>query len=468
MKTIVWDPGMLPYNVLSRLIDSLIDKGNHIHIVTESRREKEWQSVIPECQLQIYQQFELAIPGPFSQKESLNPIDAYRYVIDDHRTLLIADRILNRGRWLSTFNNTRNIEIMVYNAWMFLTKVKPDFLVFQATPHALNSWLLGKVAEFLSIPVYMIQTSPLPWHFWMIEGLDRQTPVFPKVQAANADYILLNRFLEKNSASYANAIPSYEKKRIDSRGGKFWSWKKELKDCFEHPSLLRVLLKKRTLYDLYNSMIKKVPDASIKRIVFFMHYQPERTSLPEGKWFSQQWVIIRALSATLPNGWRLLVKEHPSIFTGRFDWRYRDPEFYRNISLLPNVDLISIEEDTFNLIDGAEAIATITGTVGVQALIRGTPVILFGYGSYRKAYGVFEIQNYNNLRQAFEAIVAMDKKKVIDETKEYLNFVSRSSVTALTGCCDPDIDIYDRDTRVRGHVELLKMFFLSMDQNSHT
>lgn len=458
MKTVVWDPGMISYNKLSPLIDMLVNAGNCVYMMTEERRKNDWQSVIPRCRLKIYQEFEVVSSSPRLQDE-INSVDIYKNIIDDHRTLLIAERVSTHNLWASTFNSTRNIEIMIFNAWTFLNDSKPDFILFQATPHALNSWILGKVAEYLSVPVYMIQTSPLPWRFWLIKGIDEQLPVFPgDMGAVNIDDKLLNGFFKKNSASYSDAIPSYEKRRLDARGGKFWSWNKELKDCIKHPSQIPSLFKKRKLYDVYNSLVTRFSEANIKNVVLFLHYQPERTSLPEGRWFSQQWLIIRALSASLPTGWRLLVKEHPSIFTGRFNWRYRHPQLYRDIVSLHNVDLISVEEDTFALIDKAEAIATISGAVGIQSLIRGTPVLVFGYGSYRNAYGAFEIQSQDNIREALQNISVMTKNQVALEMKEYLKGINKMTISALSAT-DNGVDIYSLDARVLGHVQLLKSFF---------
>src|SRR5690606_22251242 len=117
-----------------------------------------------------------------------------------------------------------------------------------------------------------------------------------------------------------------------------------------HPKFYLSLFKKRQLYNAFNKFISH-KEINGNYVVLFLHYQPERTSMPEAGFFSQQWLIIKLLSISLPENWRLLVKEHPSTFTGRYDFRYRHPKFYSDISTLKNVELISIETDTFKLID---------------------------------------------------------------------------------------------------------------------
>lgn len=162
---------------------------------------------------------------------------------------------------------------------------------------------------------------------------------------------------------------------------------------------------------------------------------------------------------SLPDGWTLLVKEHPSIFTGKYDVRYRNPQFYKDIVELKNVKLISIEADTFELIDEVEAIATITGTVGVQSLMRGTPVFLFGYGSYRSARGVIEVDSLRDITEGFTEINTITKDELISETERYLEIIYQKSISSLSHEGVRDVDIYTRDVRLNGHIELLRLFF---------
>jgi hypothetical protein len=82
----------------------------------------------------------------------------------------------------------------------------------------------------------------------------------------------------------------------------------------------------------------------------------------------------------------------------------RDRQFYDAIAALPNTTLANINQDSFELIDHASCVATITGTVGFQAVLRGRPVIVFGAAPYRHCPSVFHVSNLDDLRAAITPI----------------------------------------------------------------
>ena len=73
-----------------------------------------------------------------------------------------------------------------------------------------------------------------------------------------------------------------------------------------------------------------------------LHVQPERTSLPEGGHYNEQYLAVLELSKSLPKGWVLLVKEHPAQFNLKDlrKYKFRSKFFYESIARIPNVHLI--------------------------------------------------------------------------------------------------------------------------------
>ncbi|WP_294079547.1 hypothetical protein [Proteiniphilum sp. UBA5384] len=456
-RQILLDPGIIPFSPLRECINTFL-ANNKLIIINDNPRKNDWGELESKCELISYYQLhtiESINKNPNLKNDYTSLLQG---IINDHRTLLIYERVTKIFGWNSLFNGIQKIEILIYNSLDLLQRIKPDILFFQATPHNLSSWILAKTAEFLQIKVHMIQTSPLPWRFWVVEGLDKQIPIFSneKIEINEADKNIFQQFWEMNNANYDIALPSYEKKRIQTRGGKYWSWKKELKDGIKQPKKLLTLLYKYKLYCAYKSLTT-VPNYSQKYIIFFLHYQPERTSMPEGGFYSQQWLIIRHLSLVLPKDWVLYIKEHPSTFTGKYDIKYRNPNFYRTISNLSNVKLLPIETDTFNLIDSSQFVVTITGTVGIQSLIRKKPVIVFGYSSYRDFQnGVYKINNIQDLVTLFQN-KHEDVNFDVEQVYDYLLTKNHQSISGYDqNKCD---DIYDKFTRINGHINLLLKYF---------
>lgn len=147
------------------------------------------------------------------------------------------------------------------------------------------------------------------------------------------------------------------------------------------------------------------PDLQCGYVYFSMHYQPERTTCPDGGRFNNQFLAIALLAETLPEGWMLYVKEHPSQF--RFHsagelcrWR----EYYEEIAAFPNVRLIPLDVSGIDLIDNAKAVATITGTSGWEGLVRGKPVLCFGAAWYGMCKGAYVIAEREDAANAFHDI----------------------------------------------------------------
>ena len=383
----------------------------------------------------------------------------YDSIVSDYRTFLISERINYRVcPWQNNFSDLQLIDTLISNYIQLLEKEQPSYIFFQATPHDIYSWVLGKVAELMRIPVYLARSSILPWKSVLVRGLDEQTLVDADFEDnVRENYSLVEKFYNIHLGKYDEAIPSYEKKRLDARKGKFWSWKTELKEPMRRPHRIVAVLRKHYLFKYYQSLATS-EITNQDYIIVFLHFQPERTSLPEGQQFAQQFHLIRTLQIANP-GIKIYVKEHPSMFIGHLDIRYRTKSFYKAISDLDNVELVDIRTDAFSLIDKALSLATITGTVGVQALIRGKGVLCFGTSSYLGLDGVFQIKNCEDAQKAISELLRNKRKEGLDISKSTLANMHRIDRIAANGIESNTTDIsdfYNQEYRLRSDAIVLK------------
>jgi hypothetical protein len=107
-----------------------------------------------------------------------------------------------------------------------------------------------------------------------------------------------------------------------------------------------------------------------------LHSEPEMSLLVKNRTSLNQIEMVRHLSRAVPLGWRLLVKEHPRQI-GR-----RSLSYYRKLLEIPNVALADPALGSKALIEGARLVALVGGVIGLEALIRGKPVVCFGMSSY--------------------------------------------------------------------------------------
>lgn len=365
--------------------------------------------------------------------------ESYDYVLNsilhDHRAHYLIERVYTNGIFLDNntiFNHSLKIEIAIWNSLCILNQVKPDRIFIPSTPHT-EIWFFVKTAELIGIDVFHLPYSSLRWKSLVVRGVEEHIP-----QDIDPEYCSISRenvenFVNKIRSTYDEAIPDYEKEPLERFGGKEGGIIGEIKTIFSSPSTREKLskvksaLQKRSALKLYNRLTDnfQLPD---KYVVFFLHFQPERTTLPEAKNYVQQWFAIRALSASLPDDTKLLVKEHPSMFRNHFSKKVRDQQFYKSVNTLENASFVPLQVTPFELIDSSLAVATCTGTVGVEALVRGKPVLVFGIAQYKDADGVYEIGSVKDVKNSLEHISNKFKPMSDKKLYEYLERVDQMSI----------------------------------------
>ena len=124
---------------------------------------------------------------------------------------------------------------------------------------------------------------------------------------------------------------------------------------------------------------RKCFDAPIpgeKYVLFPLHYQPEASTLVLAPFYTDQLALVEDMAKCLPIDYKLYVKEHPVNLTSR------PLSYYKRIRKLWNVRLVNPLANSYQLIQNASAVATISGTMGWEALLFGKPVISFGKVGY--------------------------------------------------------------------------------------
>jgi hypothetical protein len=118
-------------------------------------------------------------------------------------------------------------------------------------------------------------------------------------------------------------------------------------------------------------------------VLYPIHFQPEASTLVQAPYYLNQEALIEDISKSLPVGHRLYVKEH---LTNR---GRRPLNFYKHIKKTFGVRLLGPDADTWSLIQGAAAIAVITGTMGWEGLLFKKPVVTFGDVFFNMHPGVY-------------------------------------------------------------------------------
>jgi hypothetical protein len=140
-------------------------------------------------------------------------------------------------------------------------------------------------------------------------------------------------------------------------------------------------------FTIYNLKIKyflkrnvvDVTELSGEYVYFPLHYQPERSTLPESLAFTDQLSGIILLRSLLPQDIIICVKEHPKQFRkGDLNFRrmhFRSHFFYNEILRIPGVVLVKGGTDSRTLVRSAKLVVSSTGSAMWEALRLGIPCL---------------------------------------------------------------------------------------------
>lgn len=361
-----------------------------------------------------------------------------------------------------------------------LDALKPDLVVFSIAPHIVFDFALLVLARRKGISTFMFERIGLPgWVIPMPDYLvgserlqrlvsersrqtDGELPMPFKVwidrsvaggAAVPPNYLLK---LERYKLTGVNSRPSLlraigrEVKRgialIGKDGAGGIALNSYLRSRFpphERAGGWEVLLSrihgvffKRRLMRVLDE-ISIHPTGGDPYIFLALHYQPERATVPMGGLFGDQTIIVDALSSVLPPRWKLYVKEHPWQLQsfGRGETQ-RSEDFYRNIARHKNVFFVSRDVPTSTLVRGAKAVATVTGSVGWDALCSGVPVLAFGAAWYKDCPGVFIISESDDLKDAISTI----QQGFEPARAGLIAFCDALAKTAVPGMLEPQLE----------------------------
>lgn len=407
------------------------------------------------------------------------------HIFDEHELVNIAqyelvalkmmDRLDPNGQSFS-FNNRLDFfrELMGY--WRnIITNHNISIVISPSIPHRIFDYALYVVCKTLSIDFLMFQMVPFGSNSIIINDID----VMPKLDNNFLENEISPDVLHRISVideGYDKAIPDYmvkhevnnEKKNIQSafnilkKAHKFYKvfitrpetyWVKVDKTPSETSynwlEFYRTqLYRSQTVASLkkqYQKLVHNHPITSGKFVLLALHYQPEETSSPTGGYYADQILIVKLLNQYLPKDIGIVVKEHKSQFYSHQEGASgRTSLFYRRISQISNrISFASIDDNPFDIIDKSQAVVTISGTIGWESAIRGTPTFIFGRAWYENMPGIFKIKTAQDLINAWDKVhdenYSISRSEIISfhqalqqdfiRAKHYKSYLNNTDVT---------------------------------------
>lgn len=263
-------------------------------------------------------------------------------------------------------------------SYALIKKNNISLCLFSDIPHEGVDIIIYYIAKYFEIPTIILSQSIFPKFFCMNNIEDYG--VFPHMDAGANDYISIPCTPYTELGYMADIPPLKVKPYMRS----LLKGSLRPKKMFEHSLTLQPKCDRSREYIANLERYTKVPDLTRPYVYFPLHLQPELTTSVLGGKYNDQLLAIELLSEMLPDDWIIYVKENP-----KQNSSMRPDIFFKRLSLLKNVELVGRHENTFSLIENAQFVATISGTVGWEAIKGGKNVLLFGMAWYQTLPGVF-------------------------------------------------------------------------------
>ena len=396
--------------------------------------------------------------------------------VDETIAMAMMDRFDTGSRSLSYETKRRLWHGLVRLWYARLCFHQPNCVIFPTAPHIVYDWVIYVLCKQLGIKTRLFERTALPGKMLLLERFEEGSTSFRHCLSDINQEVCLqahSRLTEEDRQHLAglrqtDAIslpPNYEKK-LKKQGILNKQGRQKQSGLVQHllwevQRAAYLLLKRQQAPDNY--MLYEQQDGSLlpattlqwlwarwsgqvqKRrmrrllsqlgseiipeepfILYALHFQPERAVVPMAGILSDQLLIIDMLARSLPKGWKLVVKEHP--------WQLvefsrgecgRTRHFYQQIASYSNVVLCDASMPTTDFLKKSQAIATVTGSLGWQAIACQKPALVFGAAWYRDCPGVFAISDSDECQTALAAI---------EEGYHVPKQAAEHSLLALKGC----------------------------------
>lgn len=336
-----------------------------------------------------------------------------------------------------------------------------DLIISPSVPHRVFDYALYVVCQIKEIEFVMFQLTPFGSNSILINDIDsmpklvfdqeqslepsdsiqkRIAKVYDDYNKAVPDYMLKHAANDKKN--YAKLPLAYSKKLsrsyrlLISSPNTYWVEKGFTPSETQYSwfNFYTMQLKRKHMVEGFKKsykdlVIKELPD---KFVLVALHYQPEETSCPTGGAYADQILMIQLLDQYLSKEKTIIIKEHKSQFYPQLQGASgRTPLFYRRISeVSERVKFISENHNPFELIDNAEMVATISGTIGWESAIRGTPVLTFGRAWYEGMPRVFKTKTKEELVSSLNKVKEQKNKDLHKEIMQFHAALEKQFVKA--------------------------------------
>ncbi|MBW1861618.1 MAG: hypothetical protein JRJ02_04500 [Deltaproteobacteria bacterium] len=294
----------------------------------------------------------------------------------------------------------------------FVENEHVDAVISNAYPSTIPSLIFYRVLERNNIPMYIMAPHRIGGRFVIYKGYEdkyeKVDNIFEAIKGRplnDEENHLAEKFISTfRGTRYVSTQDKIVEKKRDFSLEQFQKMVNGLYEAYRYKTYKKyrsnrpsdplfyikdrmgILINKRRLK---RSKVFVQPDYEKKYILFYLHRQPEASTMTRAPFYLDQIQLIHNISKSLPVDYLLYIKPHYN------DFGNQKIAYYRSLAQRPNIQVLSAYCDGHRLIRKCSLIITITGTVGWEGILHGKPVFTFGnvfYNSFPLVTRIHDIK----------------------------------------------------------------------------
>lgn len=355
--------------------------------------------------------------------------------------ILFNDRIFFQYNDYYKYNENQILSILEKECKLFesiLDEFKPNFLVIHETALR-QQHLFHQICRIRGIKVLMLNYSNFGQRTYISQDYHKLDYIknLEVLKDSNRSFSDLENLLKSDKAS--ERIMNFYKKYQNSSLDKFkaaiqFLIKSDNSNIKTHYTYfgrtkIRVLIKE-VIYSLKKIYRESFVNKNFyyhldehEPFVFFpLHQEPERSLLLSAPFNNHQLETIQQIVKSLPIGYKLYVKEHPTQGKGR---GWRPISVYKQIMNLPNVKLIHPSVDSHKIFPRCSIVISISGTSCFESAFYQKPSIVLSDEGYTILPSVIRLKSFEDLPNTIQ--LALKTIVKVSDVDKYVTFIENNS-----------------------------------------
>jgi hypothetical protein len=367
-------------------------KANDFYIVTQNHSFDNILKISDTAYKNIYKysDFEIFNMKVMSCSSESEHSKVMKILLNDQMTAVLLERYFGReNAYWSYFDSLITLRNIAYNVLNFIDKNSIEVVIIPNYPHYIHDWVIFNIAKALGIKIITItsKNNDLDWapSIYCIDGHKSEFRVEKHLRAQRNDLLTEHSIQMIETGKSISRMSKFgnleEGERIPKNKLKKGIFNAILNDLWwmKRQPFWWVAMNIYSKYSCYKEYIGYSGDFNQEYdIVFFLHKQPEMTTMPKGGVYAQQTNAILDIASFLPKEVRIGVMEHWSSWKYPTNFRYRPPNYFNFLKNFNNVKTIPFSLNSRQVLSNTHIAATVNGTIGIEALSAGVPVLAFG------------------------------------------------------------------------------------------